>query len=155
MFEIRPDDLSNPATRELLELHLAGMRDNSPPGLVFALDLSGLTGPDVHVWTAWEGGDIAAIGALKVLDAQLGEVKSMRTHPRHLRKGAGKLILERIIVEARTRGLSKLSLETGSGEAFEPAIALYRRRGFQPGAAFGAYTKSAFNQFFHLDLRNA
>jgi putative acetyltransferase len=150
--EIRADDLSSDATRELLRLHLAGMHANSPPGHVFALDLSGLQLPEVTVWSAWKDGEICGIGALKQLDASSGEVKSMRTHPRYLRQGVGAALLERIIDEARTRNLRRLSLETGSGPAFEPALALYRKRGFVDGEAFADYVSSEFNQFLHLDL---
>lgn len=152
-FEIREDDLSGGQTRELLRLHLTGMQANSPgPEHVFALDLSGLKEPGVTVWTAWRGERIAGIGALKDLRDGAGEVKSMRTHPEFLRRGAGTQLLERIIAEARARGMRRLSLETGSGSAFEPAVALYRKRGFVDGEAFGAYLRSDFNRFLHLPL---
>jgi len=151
-FEIRQDDLSGVQTRALLALHLAGMNAHSPPGSVFALDLSGLIRPDVTVWTAWRADRVAAIGALRRLDARAAEVKSMRTHPDFLRQGAAAALLEHIIAAARVLGLRRLSLETGSGSAFDPAIALYRRRGFTDGDPFGDYTQSAFNQFLHLDL---
>jgi putative acetyltransferase len=95
---------------------------------------------------------VAAVGALKMLPNGSAEVKSMRTHPEFLRMGAGAAILETIIAAAKTKGAHCLSLETGSGVAFDPAIALYRRRGFSNGAAFGDYEKSDFNQFLHLDL---
>ena len=150
--EIRQDDLSSEATQALLRLHLAGMRTNSPPGHVFALDLSGLRSPGVTVWSAWSQEGILGIGALKQLDARSGEVKSMRTHPEHLRKGVAASILEHIILEAKRRGFDRLSLETGRGPAFEPALALYRRRGFVDGEAFADYTRSDFNQFLHLAL---
>ena len=150
--QIREDDLSSAATRGLLRLHLEGMHANSPAGHVFALDLSGLMSDDVTVWSAWSGPEILGIGALKRLTADLGEVKSMRTHPDHLRKGVAAALLERIIAEARARGLQQLSLETGSGASFEPALALYRKRGFVNGAAFSDYQPSAFNQFLHLSL---
>lgn len=150
--DIREDDLSGEATRALLALHLAGMHASSPPGHVFALDLSGLTTPGVTVWTAWKGGGLCGIGALKQHDAALGEVKSMRTDPRHLREGVAAALLEHIIAEARVRGLARLSLETGRGPAFEPALTLYRNRGFIDGGAFADYTPSAFSQFLHLDL---
>ncbi len=152
MFVIREDDLSGEPTRALLALHLAGMHDSSPPGQVFALDLSGLLTPEVTVWTAWRGDRIASVGALKMLGPAHAEVKSMRTHPDHLRCGAAAAILERIIDVAAARGVARLSLETGSGAAFEPALRLYRRRGFVDGDAFPPYEKSAFNQFLHLDL---
>lgn len=150
--EIREDDLSGEATRSLLALHLAGMHANSPPGHVFALDLSGLLSPDVTVWSAWEGEDLLAIGALKQLDRDTGEVKSMRTHPDHLRKGAAAAVLEHIITVARSRNLKRLSLETGRGPAFEPALSLYRRRGFANGAPFADYLPSDFSQFLHMAL---
>lgn len=153
-FDIVQDDLTGEQTRALLALHLAGMHASSPPESVFALDLSGLMVPDVTVWTAWQDGRIAAVGALRMLGDGAGEVKSMRTHPDFLRKGAASALLDRIIAEAGVRGLRRLSLETGSGPAFDPALALYRRRGFVDGAAFGGYERTAFNQFLHLDLKS-
>ena len=81
-----------------------------------------------------------------------GELKSMRTHPNHLRKGVAALLLEHIVTEAKARGLTRLSLETGSGPTFDPALALYRKRGFADGKAFSDYYRSAFNQFLHLSL---
>src|ERR1700760_1935837 len=152
IMEIRVDDLSSAATQELLRLHLAGMHASSPPGHVFALDLSGLRGPRGPGWGAWRGESVCGIGALKRLDAGSGEVKSMRTHPDHLRQGVGAAILEHIITEARARGFRRLSLETGQGPAFEPALALYRRRGFVDGEAFAGYVRSPFNQFLHLTI---
>lgn len=153
---IVPDDLSDEATRALLAIHLAGMHASSPPGTVFALDLSGLQQPSVTVWTLREGADVLAIGALKALPDGTGEVKSMRTHPDHLRKGHAGTMLEHIIGAARARGMSRLSLETGDGPAFEPALAMYVNRGFVEGEAFGDYAAvadSGFNRFFHLELR--
>jgi putative acetyltransferase len=152
MIDIRADDLSGTPTRALLAIHLAGMQANSPPEHVFALDLSGLQAPGVSVWTAWDGDEVAGIVALKQLDGVCGELKSMRTHPDHLRKGVAAALLEHVIAQARGRGLSRLSLETGSGPAFEAALALYRRRGFVDGEAFADYVRSEFNQFLHLDL---
>jgi putative acetyltransferase len=150
--EIREDDLSGEASRDLLALHLTGMHASSPPGHVFALDLSGLQAPNVTVWSAWAGEMICGIGALKQIDHELGELKSMRTHPDHLRKGVGAAILEHIINEARSRGLRKLSLETGSGPPFQAALELYLKRGFVPGGPFADYQKSDFNQFLHMAI---
>ena len=152
MFRIRVDDLSGEPTRALIALHLHGMHAASPPGTVFALDLSGLKVPEVTVWTAWRGDRIAAIGALKMLGEGGAELKSMRTHPDFLRQGAAAFLLEHIISEAKARGVARLSLETGSGPDFEPALALYRKRGFAEGEAFADYEPSPFNQFLHLGL---
>jgi len=151
-FDIREDDLSSEQTRALLAIHLAGMHASSPPGSVFALDLSGLKSPEITVWTAWAGDRVASIGALKMLGQDSAEIKSMRTHPDFLRKGAATAILEHAISIAATRGVRRLSLETGSGPAFEPALTLYRRRGFINGGAFSDYEQSPFNQFLHLEL---
>lgn len=155
MFEVRTDDLSGEATQRLLALHLAGMHASSPPGSVYALDLSGLTAPGVTVWSVWEGDEVVGIGALKELGNGGAEVKSMRTHPDHLRKGVAALLLDHIVAEARARGVTRLSLETGSGPAFEPALALYRTYGFANGEAFADYQPSTFNQFLHLQLTDA
>jgi putative acetyltransferase len=150
--DIREDDLEGEATRALLAFHLADMRTTTPADFMFALDLTGLKAPQITVWTAWRGPALAGIGALKMLGDRTGEVKSMRTDPRYLRQGVAAALLEHIIGEARRRGLSRLSLETGVGEAFEPALALYRKRGFTEGEAFADYEPSAFNQFLHLEL---
>ena len=150
--EIRLDDLGGRQVRDLLAAHLAGMQENSPPESVYALDLSGLLNPDVSVWTAWEGGDLMGIGALKQLSAATGEIKSMRTDARHLRKGVGLALLDHIIAVARERGYRCLSLETGSGAEFEAALAMYRKRGFANGEPFGDYKPTDFNQFPHLEL---
>ncbi|HBK47491.1 MAG TPA: N-acetyltransferase [Xanthomonadaceae bacterium] len=149
---IREDDLGDEAVRALLAYHLRQMHAQSPAGSVFALDLSGLQVPQVTVWTAWRGAAVAAVGALKMLADGGAELKSMRTHPDHLRQGAAAALLEHIIGVARERGVHRLSLETGSGPAFEPALALYRRRGFADGPAFSDYLASDFNQFLHLAL---
>lgn len=151
MFDIREDDLSGEQTRALLALHLDRMHAFSPPG--HALDFSGLATPEVTVWTAWHQGRIAGIGALKMLSSDTGEIKSMRTHPDFLRKGVGTAILETIIATAKKRDLRRLSLETGSGAAFDPALSLYHRHGFEAGDAFGSYTCNDFTRCLHLDLR--
>jgi len=151
-FEIRVDDLTGEPTRRLLALHLAGMQANTPPEHVFALDLSGLQAPGITVWSVWDAGEVAGVGALKDFGDGSAELKSMRTDPAHLRKGVAAALLDHIVETARGRGLKRLSLETGRGASFEPALALYRKRGFANGAAFSDYEASDFNQFLHMDL---
>lgn len=145
-------DLDSQQIQELISFHQQAMVEGSPPGLSFALDLSGLRAEGVTVWAAHVGERVAAIGALKRLDDISGEVKSMRTHPDFLRQGIAAALLETIITHARALGLTTLSLETGSGPAFEPALALYRRRGFANGPAFADYVLTDFNQCLHLAL---
>jgi putative acetyltransferase len=149
---IRPDDLSSAPSRALVALHLEGMYASSPPESVFALDVSGLVAPEVTLWTAWAEDRIAGMGALKMLGNGAAELKSMRTHPDFLRQGVAAALLDHIIAEARRRGVRKLSLETGHGPAFEPALALYRRRGFAEGKAFSDYQDNGFSRFLHRDL---
>ena len=152
LLSIREDGLSTSDVRDLLRLHLEGMHAHSPPNSVFALDFSGLSAPNVTVWTVWQRDKIAGIGALKDLGDRTGELKSMRTHPDFLRRGVAATLLDHIIDVAQTRGMVRLSLETGSGPYFEPALSLYRRRGFIDGEAFADYERSAFNKFLHLAL---
>jgi len=149
---VKPGDFTDERVKALLTRHLEGMHANSPPGHVFALDWSGLQQPEISFYALWEGEDLLGVGALKELEPGMGEIKSMRTADAHLRKGVGAAILEHIIAEAQRRGYRRLSLETGSGPAFEPAITLYRKYGFTEGGAFDGYEKRPFNQFLHLDL---
>jgi len=149
---IRPGDFDDDRVKALLTRHLQGMHANTPPGHVFALDWSGLQRPEISFYALWEGEELLGVGALKALESRAGEIKSMRTADAHLRRGVGTTILEHIIAEARRRGYTRLSLETGSGPAFEPAVTLYRKYGFTEGGAFDGYEKSPFNQFLHLEL---
>ncbi len=150
--DIAAGAFENVQVRALLALHLTGMHAASPPGTVYALDLSGLQRPDISFFAAWEGDALLGVGALRELSATAGEIKSMRTADAHLRKGVAAALLEHLLALARARGYERVSLETGSGEAFEPALALYRRYGFVEGDVFGDYAASDFNRFFHLAL---
>lgn len=150
--QIAVADLADTRVQALIALHQRAMVEGSPPGLSFALDLSGLQAEGVTVCAVEVDGRIAAVGALKRLDATSAEVKSMRTHPDFLRQGIAAALLETIIAHARAEGLTTLSLETGSGPAFEPALALYRKRGFANGPAFADYALTDFNQCLHLAL---
>ena len=151
--DIREDDLTAPAVLDLLRLHLAGMHDESPPESVHALGAEALRGPDVGFWSVWDGDALLGFGALKELDAAHGEIKSMRTAPAALRRGVGAALLDHIIAEARRRGYSRLSLETGSTPAFDAAAALYARFGFTPCGAFADYpADDPFSRFMSRAL---
>jgi len=149
---VREGDFANENVLALLQEHLTGMHASSPPGSVYALQASGLQCRAVSFYSVWDRDELMAIGALKEIDTAAGEVKSMRTARAHLRRGAATFLLNHLITIARARGYQRLSLETGSGAAFEPALALYRRYGFENGGRFGDYEPSAFNQFLHLQL---
>src|SRR5574341_424317 len=144
MSVIKLADFEDDRVKVLLTRHLQGMHANSPPGHVFALDWSALQQPEISFYALWEGDELLGFGALKELGPRAGEIKSMRTADAHLRKGVGARILDHIVAEAGRRGYTRLSLETGSGAAFDPALELYRKYGFTDGGAFDGYEKSPF-----------
>jgi putative acetyltransferase len=150
--DIRPGDFSDPRVLDLVREHFTGMHASSPPGTAYVLDLSGLQQPTISFFTIWEDEDLLGCGALKHVDDTTGELKSMRTTARHLGRGVGKRMLEHLLMLARARGYKRVCLETGTGPAFEAALALYRKYGFVPCGAFGEYAPSDFNQFFELAL---
>jgi putative acetyltransferase len=146
-FEIKLDDLSSPAIAELLAEHLHDMYEQSPPGSVHALDLDDLKKPEITFWAIWDGETLVGCGALKELDAEHGEIKSMRTAHAYRGKGAGKLMVRHLIDEARKRNYKRLSLETGSMAFFDPARRLYESFGFSYCGPFDHYvldTNSVF-----------
>jgi len=136
---IRLDDLAGPEIRALLEEHLRSMHEISPPESVHALDLAALRKPEITFWTAWRDAELLGCGALKELDPTHGEIKSMRTASARRRTGVGRAVLAHIVAEARARSYSRLSLETGSMEAFAPARRLYETFGFTYCPPFGDY----------------
>jgi putative acetyltransferase len=149
---IEVDDLTRPAIHALLEEHLKSMHELSPPESVHALDLEKLRAPGITFWTAWEGDVLLGCGALKELDSRSGEVKSMRTPSALRRRGAGRALLAHIVAVARSRGYERLSLETGSMEAFEPARRLYQGFGFEFCGPFGDYAADPNSTFMTLRL---
>lgn len=151
-FRIIEDPATGPEIAALIGYHLAQMHGHSPPDAVHALGLAALRARDVTLWTLWEGDALLGCGALRELGGRAGEIKSMRTDPAHLRRGVAAALLTHIIREAQARGLARLNLETGSGAAFEPAIALYRRFGFVPCGAFGDYRENPFSRFMTLEI---
>ena len=144
--------LEEPRVRALLDAHQRNMHEISPPGISFALDLTGLSGPDIALFGCWDDGMLLAVGALRRLSPTHAEIKSMRTHPDHLRKGAGEAVLLEILAVAQKGGVTLLSLETGTSEAFAPAIRLYAKHGFVPGDPFASYANGPHNQCYHLSL---
>ncbi len=149
---VKIDDLSGPEIHELLREHLQNMHLHSPAESVHALDLEGLRRPEITFWTVWDGGDLLGCGALKELDARHAEIKSMRTAAAHLRRGVASHLLRHILEEAAGRGYARLSLETGSAEAFEPARQLYARFGFTYCGPFADYVEDPYSVFMTREL---
>lgn len=146
------DNLSRTQVHDLLSEHLHNMHLLSPAESVHALDLAGLRKPEITFWTAWEDSVLLGCGALKELDRRHGEVKSMRTPNAYRRRGAGRAILAHIVQIAKSRSYERLSLETGSMDAFKPAQSLYRSFGFTHCGPFGEYAEDPNSVFMTLRL---
>ena len=153
MMRIVEGDCSNPRVIALIETHLTTARAQTAPGSAHALDLTGLQSDDVTFWTIWEKGNLLGIGALKRLRDGHGEIKSMHTAEFARGRGVGSAMLRHIVATARARGMSRLSLETGSWDYFEPARALYRNHGFKECAPFGDYVPDPNSVFMSLELQ--
>ena len=150
--EIKIDNLTKPEVISLINEHLHGMTLHSPPESIHALGLEKLKKPEITFWTAWDGEQLMGCGALKELDSEHGELKSMRTASAHLRKGVAQRMLEHIIKEAQRRGYTRLSLETGSMEGFIPARKLYEKYDFHYCPPFGDYAEDPNSVFMTKTL---
>jgi putative acetyltransferase len=128
------------------------MYELSPPEQVFALDLNKLRAKDITFWTVWDEQVLLGCGALKELTPTHGEIKSMRTPAAARGRGAGRAVLQHIILEAQQRSYTKLSLETGTHAAFQPAHNLYRSKGFVMSGPFGSYLPNEHSVFMELRL---
>jgi putative acetyltransferase len=150
--EIKVDDLSGPEVAELLAEHLRSLAQVSPPESRHALNLDELRSSDIVFWSVWQGTEVVGCGALKELDAEHGEIKSMRTAAAHLRKGVATVLLEHIISEAKRRDYRRLSLETGAMPYFEPAHRLYSKFGFRRCPPFANYRADPNSMFMMKEL---
>jgi putative acetyltransferase len=148
---VEPGDPRAADVRALLERHLAFANEHSPPEDVHALDLDGLLDPAIVFFTARRGDLLVGTGALKVLEDH-AEIKSMHTGAESRGQGVARAVLDRLLAEARARGCSRVSLETGSMDAFAPARTLYERTGFTSCEPFGDYVASEYSTFMTLEL---
>lgn len=151
--QIRLDDLSGGEVIALLQEHLADMYATSPPESVHALDVEALKASNIRFFSAWQDGELAGCVAIKALDNQQAELKSMRTATAFRGKGVGQALLQFVIDHAKARGFSSLSLETGTQDYFAAARALYRKFGFSDCGPFGQYKLDPNSHFMTLSLR--
>lgn len=149
---IKVDDLRSPEVAQLLEEHLQDMYAVSPPESVHALDLAKLRQPEITFWSAWDGEQLAGCGAIKELDAQHAEIKSMRTAKAYRGKGIAVKIMEHMLAVAAERNYQRLSLETGPQDFFTPARKLYERFGFEYCGPFGDYAEDPYSTFMTKTL---
>ena len=151
-FTIIEDEPGRAEIAALLKRHLADMARHSPPESMHALDVEALSDEEITFWSVWAGEELVGCGALKQLDPTHGEIKSMHTASAHLRRGVASSLLTHVIAEAQRRGYLRLSLETGSMEAYEPARRLYRRFGFEVCDPFGDYVPDPNSTFMSRQI---
>ena len=150
--EIGVDDPNAEDVRELLRRHVEFARDNTPPEDVHALEVNQLVDPGVTFYSYRRDGELLAVGALKQLDGRHAELKSMHTAAEARRSGVGLAMVEHLIGVARDHGFRRVSLETGSTQAFAAARSLYALAGFTPCGPFGDYPPGRGNTFMTLPL---
>lgn len=150
--QIAIEDLTKSDVHALLYEHLADMHEHSPPGCVQALDLDGLRANTITFWTVRESGKLLGCGALKELNLRSGEIKSMRTAKAYRRQGVAAKLLAHLLEEAKHRQYERISLETGSSAAFEPALLFYESFGFKQCGPFADYEDNSFSMFMTIEL---
>jgi putative acetyltransferase len=148
---IKIDNLQGPEIYALLQEHVRTLSLLSPPESMHALDIQALRSPDITFWTAWSdhtgNAQLLGCGALKQLDAEHAELKSMRTDAAHLQKGVAQALLTHILKAAKQRSIKRLSLETGPMEAFAAARNLYAKNGFTYCGPFAEYVPDPYSVF--------
>ena len=142
----------NPEVNNLLEKHFKELRSVSPEGSAHVLDIPGLKVKSIKFWSLWENNNLVGCGALKFLDIDHGEFKSIRVVDEYREKGYGIKILEHLIDEAKKLKIKKLSLETGSGDFFLPARALFKKMGFVECDPFAHYKKDPNSCYMSLKI---
>ena len=151
LLHIRLDNLRDPRIETFMQEHLVDMRAVSPPESVHALDMAQLRQPDIAFWSAWlqedDGDTLVGTGALKRLSATHAELKSMRTSARHRGQGIARQVLDHLLQEARARGFTRVSLETGAQPFFEPARQLYFQHDFVECGPFADYGPDPYSFF--------
>jgi putative acetyltransferase len=140
--EIAVADPRTPDVRALLERHLGYARETTPAAGVHALDADALLDPAVTLFAFRCDGELRAVGALKLLDAEHAELKSMHTAEAARRQGIGRAMVDHLLAYASEQGVRRVSLETGNFDAFAPARSLYASAGFEPCPPFGEYVGS-------------
>jgi len=151
-FVVAVDDPTRDDVRALLEQHLAFAREVTRPEDVHALELDGLLDPAITFFSVRSDGELLGVGALKELDRDHAELKSMHTAVASRRRGVARVLLDHLLTVAASRRIRRVSIETGSGDAFAPAREFYAGAGFVPCGPFGGYEASANSTFMTRTL---
>ena len=147
-------NFEHPKVNDLLIKHFKELKSVSPEGSAHVLDISGLKDPSIKFWSIWEENTLIGCGALKFLDENHGEFKSIRVIDDFRKKGYGFKIINHLIEEAKKLNVKRLSLETGSGDFFLPARKLFQKVGFEKCSPFAHYKEDTNSCYMSLDLKN-
>ena len=137
---------------ELLTKHFIELRSVSPPGSTHVLDIPGLKDPTIRFWSLWDGDNLVGCGALKLLEKEHGEFKSIRVADKFRKNGMGEKIIAHLIDQAKQIGIKRLSIETGSGDFFAPARKLFTKFGFKKCKPFAHYKDDPNSCYFSLEI---
>ena len=145
-------NFDNSEVNDLLKKHFIELRSVSPAGSTHVLDIDGLKDPSIKFWSLWENNELIGCGALKFLEKNHGEFKSIRVANQFRKKGIGERIINHLIEEAKKLNISKLSIETGAGEFFLPARNLFSKFGFKTCPPFAHYKDDPNSCYYTLNL---
>ena len=145
-------NFDNTKVNNLLKKHFIELRSVSPAGSTHVLDVEGLKDPSIKFWSLWENEKLIGCGALKFLDSQHGEFKSIRVADEFRKKGFGEKIIFHLIEEAKKLKIKKLSIETGSGNFFKSARELFKKFGFEPCEPFAHYKEDPNSCYYTKNI---
>ena len=147
-------NFDNPEVHELLTKHFIELRAASPEGSAHVLDIPGLKTPSIKFWSLWQNDMLMGCGALKFLDMEHGEFKSIRIHDNFRKAGNGNNVINHLINEAKKLNIARISIETGAGDFFKPARKLFKKCGFETCKPFAHYKKDINSLYLTKSLEN-
>tara|TARA_B100000674_G_scaffold42660_1_gene29640 strand:+ start:593 stop:1060 length:468 start_codon:yes stop_codon:yes gene_type:complete len=154
MFKTIEGNFDHPEVNELLKKHFIELRAASPEESTHVLDIPGLKAPSIKFWSLWDDSKLLGCGALKFLDKEHGEFKSIRIHDNFRRQNIGVKLIEHLIIEAKKLKIKRISIETGAGKFFEPARKLFDKCKFKPCEPFAHYKSDPNSLYYTLQIYN-
>ena len=147
-------NFDNQEVHELLIKHFIELRAASPEGSAHVLDIPGLKVSSIKFWSLWQDEMLMGCGALKFLDKEHGEFKSIRIHNDFRNQGNGINVINHLIKEAKKLNINRLSIETGAGDFFIPARKLFKKCGFETCKPFAHYKEDVNSVYLTKNINN-
>ena len=110
--------------------------------------------PSIKFWSLWDDEKLIGCGALKFLDKEHGEFKSIRIHDDFRKQGKGIHVINHLINEAKKFSIKKISIETGAGTFFDPARKLFKKCEFKPCKPFAHYKEDINSIYLSKQINN-